>query len=126
MTPDNIQLFCQFFYKRIWGKIRSALDKPSGIASIGLENGLHQIFKPLLEVSRHGIKVILVPSGACQQVSRSMFQSTKLLLDVFPISKAAIHDLNYTQRVVIENVRAQFMEIVFDIDSRQGGGRFGA
>ena len=55
-----------------------------------------------------------------------MFQSTKLLLDVFPISKAAIHDLNYTQRVVTENVRAQFSEIVFDIDIRQGGGRIGA
>jgi hypothetical protein len=59
-------------------------------------------------------------------VGRSMFERTKLLLDVFAISKAAIHDLNYTQRGVRENVRAQFSEIVFDIDIRKGGGRFGA
>ena len=37
------------------------------------------------------------------------------------MSKAAIHDLNYTQQVVIENVRAQFSEIVFRIDSNKRG-----
>ena len=54
-----------------------------------------------------------------------VFQRTELLLYVFSIA-ITFHILKYTQRAVRENVRAQFSEIVFDIDIRKGGGRLGA
>ena len=122
---SEILILFHKFFERVGGKVRAALDEPSGVDRVGLVHHFDQVFEPPLQVARHRVKLVLITPGAREQVCCGVFQRTELLLYVFSIA-ITFHIHKYTQRGIIENVRAQFSEIVFDIDIRQGGGRIGA
>ena len=123
--PDVFLILFHKFFERVGGEVWAAFNQPSGVDRVGLVHHFDQVFEPPLQVARHRVKLVLITPGAREQVCGGVFQRTELLLYVFSIA-ITFHILKYTQRAVRENVRAQFSEIVFDIDIRQGGGRIGA